>query len=104
MGPEGGHVNWGTFAVATPHFDDDDNTCGHFVPQVFPYPEDLYPGFQGSGFEAGAWMTYHRFVEEGGHGSAGSEYWGNTQPILQPCGWPPQLPQGNGWVYRIWIP
>lgn len=102
-GPWGGHVTWGTFAVATPHFDDDDNSCDHFVPEVFPYPDELYPGFQGSGFEAGTWMLYYRFFSQG-HTLAGEEYWGNTQPILQDCGWPPQIPQGDGWVYYLEIP
>jgi hypothetical protein len=42
-GTWGGHVNWGTFAVATPHFDDDDQFCGHFVPQVFPSRKSFTP-------------------------------------------------------------
>jgi hypothetical protein len=99
----GGHVNWGKFAVATPHFDDDQNVvgCGHFVPEVFPYPEELYPGFAGSGFEAGTYWVYLQFVVFGGHGFAGTEYWGNTRPIQQ-CK-TDEWPEGDGHVYYIEI-
>lgn len=98
-GPFGGHVTLGTFAVGTPHFDDDDETCnfgglipGHFVPEVFPYPERIYPGFQGSGFDAGReWL-----IRQLG-GSYSVEYWGNRTPIHQACG-DDQDPASNGWV------
>ncbi len=94
-----GHLTWGKFAVATPHFDDDDNDCGHFVPQIYPY-DDIYPGFQGSGFDAGREWVYQRFVLEGGHGFGGSHYWGNRTPIKQGCG-NNQWPSSNGNVYFI---
>jgi hypothetical protein len=100
----GGHVNWGTFAVATPHFDDDINNlgCGHYVPQVFPYPEELYPGFEGSGFKAGTFWTQRQFVLYGGHGYADREYWGNIAAIQQECK-KDEWPRGYGYVYYIEI-
>jgi hypothetical protein len=86
------HVTLGIFEVATAHFDDDSNTCGHFVPQVYLYPERIYPGFSGSGFDAGReWVR----IQYGG--SYTFEYWGNRTAIHQRCG-DNQYPRSNGWV------
>jgi len=96
-GPIGGHVDWGTFAVATPHFDDDCWPWGHFVPQVFPYPEELYPGFSGSGFDAGREWIKIQFNPS----YMVVEYWGNRQSIRQGGCAQDQWPRSNGWAYFI---
>ena len=93
----GFHVDWGTFAVATPHFDDDCWPWGHFVPQVFPYPEELYPGFSGSGFDAGREWIKIQFNPS----YMVVEYWGNRQSIRQGGCAQDQWPRSNGWVYFI---
>ena len=89
------HITWGTFEVATAHFDDDNNLCGHYVPQVYPYPERIYLGFSGSGFDAG-----REWVQIQNGGSYTFEYWGNRTTIYQRCG-NNQYPRSNGWVYLI---
>jgi len=82
----------GRYSVCTPHFDDDENTCGHFVPEIFPYPERIYPGFVGSGFDAGReWLR----IQFGG--SYTVEDWANRVRIHQGCG-DDQDPRSNGWV------
>src|SRR3989344_3754433 len=96
------HITWGKFQVATPHFDDDCSPWGHFVPEDFPYPEELYPGFSGSGFEAGVQKVLE-FFNSGGHTFAGWEDWDNTRPIPQECG-DNEWPAGDGYVYYIEIP
>lgn len=95
------HVVWGRYAVATPHFDDDCWPGEHFVPEVFPYPDEIYPGFEGSGFTAGVYDLVQRFVTS--HEFADTEYWGNVTPVQQSCV-DNEWPQGNGTVYFIRIP
>lgn len=102
--PSYGTTTWGIYATATPHFDDDCYPWEHFVPEVFPYPEELYPGFEGSGFEAGTYQLTRQFVTYGGHDFAGTEYWGNIERIQQGACATNQWPRGDGNVYYIRIP
>ena len=94
-----GHGTWDKFAVGTPHFDDDDNSCGHFVPQVYPYPDTIPSLPSGaSGFTAGRYWLRVRFQGD----YLQSEYWGNVQRIPQDCG-DNQWPRSDGWVDYIAI-
>lgn len=94
---------WRLYAVATPHFDDN---CpahiasrGHFVPEVFPYPDMIRAGFSGSGFTAGREWVRRQFVEEGSHDLLSVGYWGNTRRISQGC--TDDTPRLDGFVYYI---
>jgi len=98
------HETYGYYVNCTPHFDDDDNRCGHYVPEVYPYPERVYPGFSGSGFTAMRWILYDELVSDGPYRLKRTEYWGNRTPIHQGCGGGDEDAAGNGYVdfIEIW--